>query len=254
MSEGVTPKRSVDLRSRYSIPTTDSNLPTKIEVRPEAVGIHSSWARSTSMKSPSENSRPERGMKSTLAVAIALRATAASRRRLTSLTMKLGAPVESMLSNRFTPGRFPRLAGSPREFTAGASRSPRKTHAYSLASCGNARFGPTSDDAHAGPLRDEEAEVHVTRDGHDRPAEGRDVARLVQARLEVQHLLVQIFDGDRFLVGSGFGVGGAPAGASSWNGWRRGELRAGGAGGRQDQQAAGPQPAFHCPGLASAGA
>ncbi len=101
------------------MPTTDSNLPTKIEVRPDGVGIHSSWAMSTSMKSPSENSRPERGMKSTLAVASALRAMAASSRRLTSLTMKLGAPVESMLSNRFTPGKFPRLTGSPRRVDGG---------------------------------------------------------------------------------------------------------------------------------------
>src|SRR5450432_2005231 len=91
MSEGVMPKRWEALRSRYSMPRTESNLPTKIEVRWERVGIHSSWARSTSRKSPRLKFEPDRGTKFTLAVATALSPRPEVKFRFSSLEMKPGA-------------------------------------------------------------------------------------------------------------------------------------------------------------------
>ena len=62
-----------------------------------------------------------------LAVITALEVSAERRAKLASLSTNPGLPRELMLSKRSTPGASPRSAASPREFTAGARRSPRNT-------------------------------------------------------------------------------------------------------------------------------
>ena len=80
------------------MPSTESNLPTKIDVFCERVGIHSSWAMSASNTSPRLKFEPLRGMKLMLAVATALGVSPAVMVMLISLAMKLGAPPEWMVS------------------------------------------------------------------------------------------------------------------------------------------------------------
>ena len=109
---------------------TDSILPTNSETLPPRVSTHSSWARSTSKKSPSAKLLPVRGTKFTLTVPSTLSPIPEERLRLISLAMKPGAPCECTLSKRSTPAASPRSATSPRELMVGASRSPRKTQPY----------------------------------------------------------------------------------------------------------------------------
>ncbi len=76
------------------MPSTESNLPTKIDVFCDRVGIHSTWATSTSRKSPRLKFDPVRGTKFTLAVASRPSPSDDVSIRLTSLTMNPGAPPE----------------------------------------------------------------------------------------------------------------------------------------------------------------
>src|SRR5690348_69226 len=118
------PNRCGDLRLLYSWPSTESTLPTKIEVLPSWVGIHSSCARSTSNESPRLKLLPARGVKLTLDENSALDPSPALTLRLSSLTRNVSLPSECTESNRLTPGASPSAATSPRELTWVASRSP----------------------------------------------------------------------------------------------------------------------------------
>ena len=76
------PKRWLALRSRYSMPSTDSILPTKIDVRRGASASTRAARGRPRRRRPRLKSNPERGMKSRLAVASALSAMAAFKRQV----------------------------------------------------------------------------------------------------------------------------------------------------------------------------
>ena len=183
------PKRWLALRSRYSIPSTGSILPTKIEVRCDRVGIHSSWARSTSRKSPRLKSRPVRGTKFTLSVPTRLSPMPALVARLISFRMKPGAPFESMLSKRCDPGRFAQVGGLAPRIDGRGQQVAQKHPAVAALVLRKQQISIVAHDARAVALGGEEPEIDVAAHDHVGPAGDHQLLCLAQLRLQQLHLL-----------------------------------------------------------------
>ncbi len=162
------PKRWVDLRSRYSMPITESILPTKIDVLPDAVGHPLELGDVDLQEVADRELLPGAGHEVDAGGGERVSARAALSVRLTSLTMKLGAPSELTLSKRVDAGKIPQAGRLAARVHRRRQQIAQEHPAVLVGVLRESAVRPlVLDDSHAVALRNEEAEVDVAAHADD---------------------------------------------------------------------------------------